>query len=196
MKPAILNKRLNNLQGLKTVLQTKKHFLSISTHETRNFHSTNCHSNTHSNSHSSINLSVWLDNLWLNNCYWLSHLLSHNYNCSFRVISCFNLNTTCWKSSPEKFYPLKEVTIRTLEEIKIYFGMCYWFCTNKIFISHFDKKLFVHSSTLNLHVFVNRPSWIFTSVNTHWRSPFLLSSNSHNNKGIHSVKNARLSVSL
>ena len=82
------------------------------------------------------------------------------------VVHSFYHDTTCWESSPEKFYPLAELAIRTLEEIEIYFSVCDVFCTNEVFVLNFDVQFVLHSATLNNHVLAHWPSWISTAVLT------------------------------
>jgi hypothetical protein len=60
------------------------------------------------------------------------------------------------------------------------------FWTDKILVSDFYVQFVRPESTaLNLHVFVDRPSRVSSSIHTHRRSPFLELSDAHVDKGIH-----------
>jgi hypothetical protein len=88
-----------------------------------------------------------------------------------------------------KFYSFIKVSIRSLEEIKIYLSVSDGLRTDKIFISNLDVKLVgPEATTFNLHVFMDWPSRVSSSVHTHRRSPFLKLSYTHINERVHFLK--------
>ena len=104
----------------------------------------------------------------------------------FRVICCLEYDSACWSALMPKFYSFIKVSIRSLEEIKIYLSVSDGLRTDKIFISNLDVKLVgPEATTFNLHVFMDWPSRVSSSVHTHRRSPFLELSDAHVDKGIH-----------
>jgi len=108
----------------------------------------------------------------------------------FGMIGGLDNKSSCGHASPEKLDRFVEMAIWTFEEIKGNLGMSDSFRAEDVFVSDFDVKLVLHATAFDLHVFVDSPSWVSTSVTTDRRSPFLKLADTHINERVHLVHNS------